>query len=66
MKVDFPQPESAATPIMIGVCPSLRALKLLDEGDEARRCAGMKADGVNAAALTKQKAETRNFISNFF
>jgi len=41
MKVDFPQPESAASPITMGVSPSFKAFN--EDDLVARRLAGMKA-----------------------
>jgi hypothetical protein len=50
MKVDFPQPESAATPMIMGATPSLRAMLRLLEEAGPRRVEGMKAVGLKAAA----------------
>jgi hypothetical protein len=59
MKVDFPQPLSAATPMTIGVCPSLRAICKDDELEaDARRFDGTNADGVKALADAKTRAVT--------
>jgi hypothetical protein len=62
MKVDFPQPESAATPMMMGVTPSARAiLRLLEEAGPATFL-GMKAEGAKAATLPRERRERLNFI----
>jgi hypothetical protein len=68
MKVDLPQPESAATPIMIGLTPSARAmLKLLEEAADLMLLFGMKAEGAKAATEPAVRAatETMNFILIF-
>src|SRR3569832_1793949 len=59
MKVDFPHPESAATPITMGVCPSAKAMfKRLWEEAEERRLVGTKAEGVKAVAEARGRATT--------
>ena len=56
MKVDFPQPESAATPMIRGATPSLRAMLRLLEEEGPRRVEGMKA-GLKAAAEAMEAAK---------
>jgi hypothetical protein len=65
MKVDFPQPESAATPMIIGVTPSGRAMfKLLELTGADCMFFGVNAEGAKAATEPKEKAaiERVNFI----
>jgi len=57
MKVDFPHPESAATPIMMGVWPDSRAFKA-----ELEATLGLRAEGEKAAADAKRALTQRNFI----
>ena len=56
MKVDFPHPESAATPMTMGVCPSFKAMLRLLEEAGARTLEPMKAVGAKAAAEAKEAA----------
>jgi hypothetical protein len=60
IKVDFPQPESAATPMTMGVTPGSRAIWSLLEGLAARRLEGMKAVGAKADAEAAPKAKARD------
>jgi len=59
MKVDFPQPESAATPIMIGVCPLANALR-----EVAGRAEKTEGAGANAEAEATKRMETMNFMAD--
>jgi len=54
MKVDFPQPESAARPMMMGVSPSFNASR----EELERRLVGMKEVVVKAEAVTAARAPT--------
>jgi hypothetical protein len=56
MKVDFPQPESAATPMMMGFSPSFKAMLRLEEEAGARKLAGMKAEGAKPWTETAARA----------
>jgi len=55
MKVDFPHPESAATPITTGVCPSARASKEVELRAE-------KEAGAKAEAEAAKRATPMNFM----
>ena len=59
MKVDLPQLESTARPMMMGVLPSFSAI-WSEEGGEARRLLlGTKAEAV---AATRAKKEMESFV----
>jgi len=67
MKVDLPQPESAATPMTTGVSPSFKAIIKLEDvdGAETRILFPVKnALGVKAATGVTARADTqaKNFI----
>ena len=65
MKVDFPQPESAATPMTTGTCPFSSAMLRAEEEEGApRRLAGRKAEEVEKAeAVAASKTVLiRNFM----
>ena len=61
MKVDLPQPESAASPITMGVSPSFNAI-CNDEDLVARRLDGMNAVVVAAVRAT---ATIESFMINW-
>jgi len=63
MKVDFPQPESAATPIITGVTPDSSAMSRAEVDWTLAPNLGMKAEEEKAAAVVKRvEAATMNFI----
>jgi len=62
MKVDFPHPESAATPIMMGVWPASRAMLRAELESTLVRNLGLKAEGENAAAVAKRALTQMNFM----
>jgi hypothetical protein len=66
MKVDFPQPESAATPIIMGVCPGAKAIWRLLEEEGPAMFFGMKAEGAKAATVPMVAKERTNFIFYLF
>ena len=66
MKVDFPHPESAATPITTGVCPSFKAMfrLLVETGTPA--FLGVNAEGAKAATVVRAVKVRVNFIVDAF
>jgi hypothetical protein len=64
MKVDLPQPESAATPIINGTSPGLRAIcsGLLEVTETRTFDLGIKALGAKADTAATLKATTNSFM----
>lgn len=60
--MDFPQPESAATPITTGVWPGSRAMLRVEVDSTLVRNLGMNADGAKAVADATSMEERMNFM----
>jgi hypothetical protein len=62
MNVDFPQPESAATPMRMGFSPSFKAICKLEVLCTETELLGMKAEGVKADTVVAQANAIESFM----
>ena len=63
MKVDFPQPESAATPMRVTRSPGLRALSEVERGEKEVEPRRAGVDKVQAAVVARRELRRMSFIT---